>query len=52
MICMVCRLPLSKRFNLVKGIRRISKALKGDSEKKILPEEINVAKKLRANLKL
>ena len=38
--------------SLVKGIRKISKALKGSSEKKILPEEINVAKKLRANLKL
>ncbi len=38
--------------SLVKGIRKISKALQGVSEKKILPEEINVAKKLRANLKL
>lgn len=38
--------------SLVKGIRKISSALKGQMEKKILPEEIEVAKKLRANLKI
>ena len=38
--------------SLVKGIRKISSALKGQIEKKILPEEIEVAKKLRANLKI
>jgi N-acetylneuraminate synthase len=38
--------------SLVKGIRKISCALEGQLEKKILPEEIEVAKKLRANLKI
>jgi N-acetylneuraminate synthase len=38
--------------NLVNGIRKISNALKGDKVKKILPEEVEVAKKLRSNLKL
>ena len=38
--------------SLVNGIRKISKALKGDDVKKILPEELEVAKKLRSNLKL
>ena len=38
--------------SLVKGIRKISSALEGEMEKKILPEEIEVAKKLRANLKI
>ena len=38
--------------SLVNGIRKISNALKGNSVKKILPEEVEVAKKLRSNLKL
>jgi N-acetylneuraminate synthase len=38
--------------SLVNGIRKISNALKGNGVKKILPEEVEVAKKLRSNLKL
>lgn len=36
---------------LIKGVRKISKAIDGPVEKKILKEELEVAKKLRANLK-
>ncbi len=38
--------------SLVNGIRKISYALEGDDVKKILPEEVEVAKKLRSNLNL
>jgi N-acetylneuraminate synthase len=36
---------------LVRGVRDIENAMNGSSEKKILPEEIEVAKKLRAHIK-
>lgn len=36
---------------LVRGVRDIEKAINGSSEKNILPEEIEVAKKLRAHIK-
>jgi N-acetylneuraminate synthase len=36
---------------LVRGVRDIEKAINGNSEKNILPEEIEVAKKLRAHIK-
>ena len=36
---------------LVKGVRDIENALKGNEVKTILPEEVEVAKKLRANIK-
>ena len=36
---------------LVKGVRDIEIALNGSCDKKILPEEIEVAKKLRAHIK-
>jgi N-acetylneuraminate synthase len=36
---------------LVRGVRDIEKAISGSSEKKILSEEIEVAKKLRAHIK-
>jgi N-acetylneuraminate synthase len=38
--------------SLVNGIRKISYALEGDDVKKILPEEVEVAKMLRSNLNL
>ena len=36
---------------LVKGVRDIENALKGNEVKTILPEEVEVAKKLRAHIK-
>ena len=36
---------------LIKGVRDIEKALAGNKSKTILPEEIAVAKKLRAHIK-
>ncbi len=37
--------------HLITGVRVIEKAIKGSTEKKIIPEEIAVAKKLRAHIK-
>ena len=37
---------------LIKGVRDIEKALAGNKNKTILPEEIAVAKKLRAHIKV
>lgn len=38
--------------HLIAGVRVIEKAIKGPNDKKIIPEEIGVAKKLRAHLNI